>query len=271
MHRHLLSSVLIAVLAGAAAAHDFWIRPSSFRPGPADRIEVDLRVGEGFRGEAVARNPEKIERFVAVRGSGAEEPIAGVEGKAPAGFLRARSPRDPEASGLLWIAYRSRPSFVELPAAKFESYLAEEGLERIVAERKERGESAEPGREAYARCAKSLLRTGPGEGASATAVVGFPLELVLDRDPSAAPRGEPLEVRLLFRGRPAEGVLVGCASEREPERELRARTDSEGRVRFEGVGEGVWLLRAVHMVRAEENADADWESFWASLTFEIAR
>ena len=166
--------------------------------------------------------------------------------------------------------YRSRPSFLELPAEKFETYLVEEGLERIVAMRRERGESAQAGREAYSRCAKSLVCTGPGEGAGATAKLGLPLELVLERDPSARARGEPLALQLLFQDRPVEGVLVGCASESEPGRELRARTDAEGRVRFEGVDAGVWLVHAVHMVRAEAGVDADWESFWASLTFEVS-
>lgn len=260
----------LAALAGTGWSHDFWIRPSSFRPGASDRIEIDLRVGEGFRGEAVARNPEKIERFVAIRSPGVEEPIVGVEGKAPAGFLRARNPKEPEISGPLWIVYRSKPSFLELPAEKFESYLAEEGLERVVLMRKARNESARAGREMYSRCAKSILCTGPGEGAGVRAKLGLPLELVLESDPSGLRLGEVLVLQLLYRGEPVEGVLVACASESEPHAGKRLRTDAEGRVHFEGVGKGVWLVRAVHMVRAAEGVDADWESFWASLTFEDA-
>ena len=50
----MLARLLAALaLAAPAAAHDFWIRPSSFRPGPADRIDVDLRVGEGDRKSVV--------------------------------------------------------------------------------------------------------------------------------------------------------------------------------------------------------------------------
>jgi uncharacterized GH25 family protein len=267
--RTLVFLAFSATCAGKAWCHDFWIRPSSFRPGAADRIDVDLRVGEGFRGEAVARNPEKIESFFAVRKPGAEEPIVGVEGKAPAGFLRARSPRDPDMSGPLWIVYRSKPSFVELPAEKFESYLAEEGLERIVEMRRARGETAKAGRERYSRSAKSIVCTGPGTGAAADTKIGLPLELVPGSDPSALRAGEAWQVQLLFRGAPVEGVLVVASSESEPEKEKRARTDAEGRVRFDGVGPGVWLVRAVHMVRAPDGVDADWESFWASLTFQV--
>ena len=32
---------------------------------------------------------------------------------------------------------------------------------------------------------------------------------------------------------------------------------------------GVWLVKAVHMVPAPSRRDADWQSLWASLTFEI--
>jgi hypothetical protein len=201
----LLALVLAAALAGAARGHDFWVRPSSFRPGLADRIEVDLRVGQGFRGEPVARNPERIAAFFAVRRTGVEEPIVGIDGKAPAGFLRAKPAQDPGKGGLVWIAYRSRPASLELPAEKFESYLADEGLERIVEMRGSLGERAEPGREAYVRCAKSLVVAGPGAGAGFGATFGLPLEIVLEKDPASLAPDEPLCVRLLFRDQPLEG------------------------------------------------------------------
>lgn len=205
-----------------------------------------------------------------MRQTGVEEPIVGIDGKAPAGFLRAKPAQDPGKGGLVWIAYRSRPASLELPAEKFESYLADEGLERIVEMRGSLGERAEPGREAYVRCAKSLVVAGPGAGAGFGATFGLPLEIVLEKDPASLAPDEPLCVRLLFRDQPLEGALVGCASETDPASEVRRRTDAEGRVRFDRGADGVRLLRAVHMVRAAESRDADWESYWASLTFEIA-
>jgi len=32
---------------------------------------------------------------------------------------------------------------------------------------------------------------------------------------------------------------------------------------------GLWLIKAVHMVPAPEGSGAEWESLWASLTFEL--
>jgi uncharacterized GH25 family protein len=47
------------------------------------------------------------------------------------------------------------------------------------------------------------------------------------------------------------------------------RTDAAGRVRVPLSRSGVWLVKAVHMIPAPAGADADWESIWASLTFEL--
>jgi hypothetical protein len=33
---------------------------------------------------------------------------------------------------------------------------------------------------------------------------------------------------------------------------------------------GVWLVKAVHMIPAKPGTNADWESYWASLTFDLA-
>jgi uncharacterized GH25 family protein len=52
----------------------------------------------------------------------------------------------------------------------------------------------------------------------------------------------------------------------DPGQKLSARTDAEGRVRFRLPQGGMWLVKSVHMI---PGAKADWESYWASLTFEL--
>ncbi len=43
----------------------------------------------------------------------------------------------------------------------------------------------------------------------------------------------------------------------------------QGRVIFAVDLAGPWLVKAVHMEAAPENARADWASWWASLTFQV--
>lgn len=264
--RRLAPIFLLALLARGAQAHDFWIAPSSFRPEVGARVDVQLQVGEHLRGELVARNPERIRLFVARSFDGAEHEIPGVDGKTPAGYWK------PKSAGAATIVYRSKPSLLALEAPKFESYLRDEGLERIVELRAQRGHATKPGRERYSRCVKSLAWVGaepPESAASIDAPLGLPFELCIAENPYALRPGADLSVLVTFEGTPVEGVLVGCASKAAPEREVRKRSDAEGRVRFPLDRAGLWLVRAVHMAPCPDTAEADWESFWASVTFEL--
>lgn len=259
---------LLALLAAApAAAHDFWIEPSTFTPAPGARVAVHLRVGEHFAGEPVPRKAERIERFAAV-GPGGETAIPGIEETDPAGIASFPAP------GIHVLVYDSTHARIELEASKFEPYLLEEGLESIRDLRAKKEQTASPGREIYSRCAKALVQVGEvaevgtaAESQGYDRKVGLELELIPEKDPTRLAPGTKLPVRLLFRDTPQAGTLVVAFRKDEPKKKLTARTDENGRVELPLDGAGVWLVKAVHMIPASEGANADWASLWASLTF----
>ena len=53
--------------------------------------------------------------------------------------------------------------------------------------------------------------------------------------------------------------------------EVVGRTDANGRARITVKATGPHRLHAIVMVRCAAPEAADWESFWASLTFEIPK
>ncbi|HEX3526099.1 MAG TPA: DUF4198 domain-containing protein [Thermoanaerobaculia bacterium] len=267
-----LKIVALALLVSAGVqAHDFWIDPSSFRPAPGQRVLVRLRVGQKFKGDPMPRDPKLLRRFSLFSGNGAgggETPVPGVAGAEPAGFATVTAP------GLHLITYASARSSVELDAAKFEAYLADEGLETIKAQRARKGQTAAPAKEVFSRYAKSYLAVGGAGGPGYDRVLGLTLELVPEKDPTALaplPQGTELPVRLLYLGKPLPGVLVAAFTRDQPDARVTARTDAAGRARLRLDRPGVWLVKAVHMIPAPADAGADWESFWASLTFETVK
>jgi uncharacterized GH25 family protein len=243
-------------------AHDFWIEPSSFSPRSGQIVGVRLRVGQDLVGDPVPRDPALLNRFVVEDGAG-PKPLVGRTGADPAGLLRVDSP------GLLVIGYFSNPSAVEMAAPKFNQYLQDEGLDAIVALRSTRKQTADPVRELFSRCAKSLALAGSPNEAQADRRLGFPLELVAERNPYVVGAGEDLPVRLIYENRPLPGVLVVAINRLDPSRKLSARTGNDGRVRLRLPQGGLWLIKAVHMIPAPAGADAQWASYWASLTFEL--
>ncbi len=267
---------LLALFATTAAfAHDLWIEPSAFRAPVGSAVSLFLRIGSGGLAESFPRVGSQLIRFEASSGSDKAASIPGLEGGDPAGFLRAGAP------GLWTIAYESRPSFVELPAAKFEEYLNEEGLDAIARSRRQRGEQMAPGTELFSRSIKSLLRVGTtGVGApSRDRAIGLPLELIAEGDLGARVPAEPLRLRLLWRGEPLGGALVDLRRLDGATDGRRAaggfvvgpatsrRTDREGRVAFDA-GPGVWLAAVVHM-EASTDPRAAWRSVFGTLTLEL--
>ena len=257
-------AVLIAVLVASVSlsAHDFWIEPTGFMTDLGRVVGVKLRVGEEFRGDAVPRNEALIGDFVVVDANGRRQ-VVGRDGSDPAGLLRVTSP------GLMVIGYRSRPSPVTLPADKFTQYLKEEGLESVIAARARGQASQREGREIFSRAAKSLVRSGAMTAGAGDRALGFPIELVAERNPYQMRAGDALPVRLTYKDAPLAGALVVAFNQRHPYHRLSARSDENGRATFTIDEPGPWLVKAVHMVPAPAGSNADWESFWASLTFEI--
>jgi hypothetical protein len=260
----LLRCISAALLLAAAPlrAHDFWIEALPFRPDAPAALPLRLRVGEHFAGDALPRYGPWIRRFVLL-GPGGEAAVSGRDGAEPAGTGRIGAP------GLYTAVYESNASPATLSAAAFEKYLREEGLDAIAAGRAGAGLSGGPVRERFYRCAKALVLAGPAAGSAGDRAVGLPLELVAEQSPYALRPGAVLGVRLLYEGRPLEGALVVAMSRAAPSEAVRARSDAEGRVRLTLGRPGAWLVKAVHAVPAREGQPADYESFWASLVFEL--
>lgn len=252
---------LIVLAASSLHAHDFWLEPASFRPVRSP-LAVRLLVGEDFVGDPLPRNPAHIRSFVA-HGPQEETPVAGRVGADPAGFVSVEMP------GLYVIGYRSHRSTITLDATTFEGYLASEGLERVSALRAERGQSQAGATEVYSRCAKSLVAAGDTDRVATDVSLGFTLELVAEGNPYLLIPGDELPVRLLYEGTPLEGALVVAFNRHTPAQQLAFRTDCQGRGALRLPRGGVWLVKTVHMIPAPGDTGADWESLWASLTFEL--
>ena len=258
--RHILMALAIALCSPPLVAHDLWIEPSSFAPNLGEVVGVRLRVGEHLQGDALPLMPALVNQFV-VQDAANRRPVFARRGAEPAGAIRIVNP------GLHIVGYHSHASSVELAADKFNTYLIEEGLDGIAALQAERQQTGSKVRERFSRCAKSLVLSGAPSEAQGDRPLGFPLELVAERNPFMLAAAEALPVRLTYQDQPLQGALVVAMNSRDPSAKQAQRTDRDGRVRFSVRRGGLWLVKAVHMVAALPGEDADWASYWASLTF----
>jgi hypothetical protein len=252
---------LIALwLTGPVAAHDFWIEPVTFRPAAGEHVPLKLYVGQHFAGAAVLYNAAQFERYVYADAAG-EHSVPGALGDDPAGSLPATTP------GLHAVGFYSKPFEVTFDSAEeFEQYLRTEGLERHLYLAKRRARLGRAIVERYTRCAKTLVLAGGAAPTAADPVFGFPLELVALTNPYQ--RDASVDIQLLYRGQPLAGALIVAFTKQQPLEKIKLRTDASGRITLPLARPGVWLVTAVHMLPVSWFARVDWESYWASLTFE---
>jgi hypothetical protein len=215
--------------------HDMWIEPTVFNPQPVQIVSIRLRVGQDMIGDPIPYSAQLAKQFTTTSGA-----LVPREGGDPAGLFRADGPAI--------IAYLSNPSSVEQAPEKFDRYLQEEGLNKI-----KPSYNGKPVRELFTRCAKAVLG-----GAASAKPLGLPLELI------AEPNGS---YRLLWQSKPLAGAQVVAMNKSQ---KLTARTDAQGRVKF-ALPPGSWMIKAVHMLPATPAENADFHSYWASLTFEISK
>jgi uncharacterized GH25 family protein len=257
-----MKTALTLLITAPLLAHDMWIEPATFSPATGDIVAVKLRVGQDLLGDPLPRSVSLFKQFIFEDATGRKD-LVGREGGNPAGFLRVSAP------GLVVIGYNSNPSPVELEGEKFNSYLKEEGLDSILSQRAKN--SSAKVHELFSRCAKSLVYSGPAATQQNDRPLGFTLELIAERNPYAVKTGEDIPFRLTYRNSPLAGALVVAMNRLNPMEKIRARTGKDGRVSLHLNPGGMWLVKAVHMIPASAETNADWMSYWASLTFEIKK
>jgi Domain of unknown function (DUF4198) len=249
----------------ALVAHDLYILPDSFHPDKGATLQVAFHNGDSFPQSEVAPKPIRLQeaKLVAKSGSAPVQNLR-IVGKETLGNVAV------PAEGSLLLAVHTVPNFIELAPDKFIDYLKEEGLTPVIEWRKQHGETEKSGRERYRKYAKSLLRSGRSDDFYRKEL-GFPIEIVALADPYALHPGGTLPVRILFRGKPAPDLQLEAAwsGQGESKTTIIGRTDQEGRISVPLEKAGKWRLHSLKMERCGNPAAADWESFWASLTFEI--
>ncbi|CAN5267028.1 DUF4198 domain-containing protein [soil metagenome] len=249
-----------------ASAHEFWMWPSAFSSPVGSSVALSLNVGEYFSGERIGfvANQAALLRHSDAR---LTEDITGSIPNIAVAELRLKLARP----GTHLFAYDSQPSTITLQADKFHAYLHDEGLDDIIELRKASGEADMPGRERYRRNVKTLVRAGGKTDAVHATRSGQRLEIIPARDASNRPVGSTLEFSLEFDGKPLANRLIKAWHKHGGQTVvIRVRSNEDGRFALALPYAGAWMLSVVHMVRANDAPEVDWDSFWGNLSFEMA-
>jgi uncharacterized GH25 family protein len=247
------------------AAHEFWIEPHDFSITGDAQIKADLRIGQDFKGDAFPFIPSRFAAFRLYDRLGKAD-VVGVTGDLPALNM---TPRTDGLAIFTYVSSGDRIRFQEWE--KFAFYLDLEGLDSIPARHDARGLPRDDITEIYTRCAKTLVAVGDASGDEDRAT-GMRLELIAGGNPQTLAPGARISFTLLWEGEPLADTQVALfrkGEDGEAGSRTLTRTDVSGSASFTIPGTGTYMAAGVHMIEAPKDRNADWESYWASLTFGV--
>lgn len=263
--RALLAAGVLASVAQAASAHEFWIQPERFWLPAGATTPMTLQVGTGTERQRSQLPLRRVLRFDATSPDGGRDLRPALTLGAPAADGVLNFPRP----GAYVVTLRSDAAAQShQSAARFNAYAEQEGLTPALETRAAKGLQAIDASERYSRQTKALIQVGAGgEQTVVTRPVGLTLEIVPEVSPYAAPRPATLPVRVLYEGRPLAGALVKITDLAHDAAPLeQRRTDAEGRAAFAMPRHGAWMMDVV-WTRPLVDEGVDFETVFSSLSF----
>lgn len=249
-----------------AVAHDYWLKPQKFILSKDDTLTVHLYVGDKlnieFEREFQSQMTERFEiitsdTFINLLPRLSDKIVPVLKGKF-------------NLSGLALIAMDRGWAYIDLSRKDFEEYLKHEGIDDI---KLSSADTKKVERERYRRYIKSLISfDGSVEGEVYKKVLNQRLEIILLKNPFLLKVGDVIEAKVLFEGKPLVNktvMLYSLWSDKVTEQKVK--TDKNGIAKFRIKNPGFHLVRLVYLRKCENCDNLDWESFWASFSFEIGK
>lgn len=261
----LFSIVVLLVVAWTnnfAIAHEFWIAPKVPNSDKAAAIKADIKVGQKFFGNPQVYLPSDIASAGFVDMAGRHK-LTGTAGDQPVfNIARVRQ-------GLTILYYEATAGSVEWKdAAKFKSYLENEGLSDTLVAHKKRGLPDSGFSEDFLRYAKALVQRGTAKGNDRA--LGLDYEIVLKTPIEKLKAGGSVKVQVSWHGEPARSAALIVFSKKHLEVERQRVTTNENGIATFAVADGTfYLLNSVHIVPVSKPEKTYWQSHWASLTFAV--
>jgi hypothetical protein len=261
-------ALLLVAAPSLAGAHDLFLTLATFFQRPHSTARVSVMNGTYTESEgAVSRT--RLRDLSLVSG-GERRPVdRALWDSASARLAVVHVPLTDAGTYLLGASLLPRE--ITLEGGDFTGYLETEGILPILQLRRTRGETNSPARERYAKHVKALLQVGDRRSDDYATVLGYPAELVPLENPYSLRRGGTLRVRALVEGMPVAGqtVIAGGRTRRGARiAPRRSTTDSNGVARVRLTPAGRWYVKFIHMEPVESDS-LDYESKWATLTFEV--
>lgn len=247
-------------------AHEYILLAAKYRLNRGEELEMHLFVADGFNIELERPYQQAPTKSFELITTGKIINLTGTEQWA---LPIIRRTVDFEGGGLIHL--ERNYARISLATDKFMDYLKEDHIAGI-ADKVDKTKKEQ--KERYTRYIKSLVQSGTSyQDSIYRTVIGQDLEIILLQNPYQLKPGATLKARIIFNGKPLANKTLTARNRTGNKASIAvlATTNQNGECAFKLQREGEWFIHVTHMIECPDKADSDWESFWATYSFEISK
>jgi len=263
-----LTGGLLLASVAVASAHDMFVKPARFFATENTDVLVRILNGTFSKSENSIARTRVADVSVVAAGARTRLDTAAWNVAGDTSTFNIRT----GAAGTYVLGASTRTNIIPLTAAEFNLYLKDDGIPDVLAARGHSGELERPAKERYSKHVKAFLQVGAARTDDYSAALGYPAELIPVSNPYSLRVGQTLRVRTLVDGAPTANqfVLYGGRTLDEGRIEQRSvRSDSTGVASIPIRARGTWYVKFINMTRLTGDTAADYESKWATITFQL--
>ena len=261
--------VLLVGSATALLAHDLFMKLDTYFLAPDSQVTIPIYNGTFMTSENSITADRVLDVSVVKQGKrisvGTERWLAGENNYTTYLTIETGPP------GTVVIGTSTKARDFGLAAADFNGYLEVDGIPDVLEARRRDGELEVDVWERYGKHIKAIVQVGDTPSDGYDIKLGYPAEIVPLSNPYELNVGDEIVVQCLVDGKPVSGqlVLAGGHGANGAIHETEGRTDGYGNITVRISESGRWFVKFINMVKMPNDPDVDYESKWATLSFEV--
>jgi uncharacterized GH25 family protein len=256
-------SLLVAVT--TAFAQEFWLKPEKYNYVLGEKLVVNFKTGGDFIGQPWNPKGSSV-RALMVHHTGKSTDLSDsvkLEGNENLSYSL-------KAEGTYLLSFESEDILRETTPEQFNQMLKEYELDALN-RRQKSNTTLEPGREYYSVMAKLIIGVDGRKDDTYNKILGWPVEILTDRNPCSLKVGDPLRFKILFDGKPVFGVRAKVWNRFQNRTTIQnIYTEKDGTFATRISSPGPWMV-TVMKINPSNQPGADWQSYQGSFMFGIEK
>ena len=258
---------MLVMVAAAAHAHDLFLKPDSYFLAPQSKATVRVLNGTFKESDAAVSRDRIVDLSLIgpnLSAASGESIVWRAEEKVSVMEFQSGVP----GTYVIGISTKTRQN--TRTGAEFNKFLEEDGMPDVLAARKRNNELDKGATQRYSKYVRAVLQVGDARSDHYKKSLNHAIELIPQTNPYSLKPSDTIPVLCLSNGKPLANqfVVAGWETSDGQIHSASSRADAKGVVRFKLTSPGKWFVKTIHMEKVSEPG-LDYESKWATLTFEI--